>query len=105
MSLRLKKNDNVMIIAGDNKGQSGRIIRVIPDKSVAMVEGKNLVKRHTKPNRKNQQGGILEQEAPIHLSNLMYIDGKSNKPSRIGIKTLENGKRVRFSIKAKELVD
>ena len=105
MSLRLKKNDTVRIMTGEFKGQTGKIIRVDPQKNVAYVEAKNLVKRHTKPSPKNQQGGIVEKEAPIHLSNLMLLCPKTNKPTRIGVRILENGKRVRYSKKAKELVD
>jgi large subunit ribosomal protein L24 len=105
MSLRLKKGDTAMIVSGDFRGQTGRIIKVFPDKNVALVEAKNMIKRHTKPNRKSQQGGIVEKEAPIHLSNLMLICPKTGKPTRIGTRVLEDGKRVRFSKKAKELLD
>ena len=105
MTFRLRKNDTVMIMAGENKGQSGRIIKVFPKKKTALVEGKNMVRRHTKPNQKNQQGGILEKEAAIHISNLMLLCPKTGKPTRIGMQVLENGNRVRFSKKAKELVD
>ena len=71
MSFRLKKGDTVQIIAGDNKGQNGKILKVNVDKNTVLVEGSNLVKRHTKPNRNNQQGGILEKESSIHISNVM----------------------------------
>jgi large subunit ribosomal protein L24 len=105
MSLSLRKNDMVQIIAGDAKGQTGKIVRVIPDKNRAIVSEKNMVKRHTKPSRKNPQGGIVEKEASIHLSNLQLLCPKTGKPTRIGVRVLENGKRVRYSKKAKELVD
>lgn len=105
MALKLKKNDNVMVIAGESKGKTGRIVRVFPEKGTAIVEGQNVVKRHTRPSPKNQQGGIMEKEAPIHLSNLMLLDPKSGKPTRVGTRVLESGKRVRYSKKAKELVD
>jgi large subunit ribosomal protein L24 len=105
MSLRLKKDDMVKVIAGDHKGMTGKIIRVIPKKNAALVEKANIVKRHTKPNRKNQQGGIVEKEAPINLSNLQLICSKTGKPTRIGVRILETGKRVRYSKKAKEVVD
>ena len=105
MSLRLRKNDTVMIIAGDNKGLTGRITKVLPDKNRATVEARNMVKRHTKPSRKNQQGGIVEKEASIHMSNLMLLCPKTGKPTRMGMQILETGKRVRFSKKAKELID
>ncbi len=105
MSLRLRKNDTVMIMTGELRGQTGRILRVIPEKNRAIVAGKNMVKRHTKPSPKNQQGGIVEKEAPIHLSNLMLVCPKTGKPTRIGSQVLETGKRVRYSKKAKESVD
>jgi len=105
MSLRLKKNDTVKIITGENKGQTGRIIRVFPDKQRAIVEGKNVVRRHMKPTPKNQQGGIIAKEASIHLSNLMLVCPKTGKATRIGTRILDNGRRVRFSKKAKELID
>jgi large subunit ribosomal protein L24 len=105
MSLRLKKNDNVKIIAGEHKDQTGRVVRVLPKKNRAIVEGRNMVKRHTKPSPKNQQGGIMEKEASIHMSNLMLVCPKTGQPTRLGTKVLDNGRRVRFSKKAKETVD
>jgi large subunit ribosomal protein L24 len=104
MALRLKKNDTVQVIAGEFSGKTGRIIKVFPDKGRALVEGLNMVKRHTKPNRKNQQGGIVQKEAPIHLSNLLLVCPKTGKPTRTGVSVLEDGKRVRFSKKAKETI-
>jgi large subunit ribosomal protein L24 len=103
--MRLKKGDTVQIVSGEFKDQTGRILRVEPDKNRAFVEGKNMVRRHTKPSPKNQQGGIVEKEAPIHLSNLMLVCPKTGKPTRVGTQILENGKRVRYSKKAKELID
>jgi large subunit ribosomal protein L24 len=105
MALRLRKNDTVMIISGDNKGLTGKITKVFPSKNRATVEARNMVKRHTKPSRKNQQGGIVEKEASIPLSNLMLLCPKTGKATRIGVQVLETGKRVRFSKKAKELID
>ena len=104
MPTRLKKNDNVMIVTGDNKGQSGKIIKIFSKTDRALVEAKNLVKRHTKPNRKNQQGGIIEKEASIHMSNLMLVCPKTGKATRIGMQILDTGKRVRISKKSKELI-
>jgi large subunit ribosomal protein L24 len=104
MALRLKKNDTVQVMAGEFNGKTGRIIKVFPDKGRALVEGLNMVKRHTKPNRKNQQGGIVQKEAPIHLSNLLLVCPKTGKPTRTGVSVLEDGKRVRFSKKAKETI-
>jgi large subunit ribosomal protein L24 len=105
MALRLRKNDTVQVITGDYKGKSGKILRVIPEKNRAIVEGINIVKRHTKPSAKNQQGGIMPKEASIALSNLMLLCPKTGKPTRIGVNILENGKRVRFSKKAKESIE
>ncbi|MBN1130653.1 MAG: 50S ribosomal protein L24 [Chitinispirillaceae bacterium] len=104
MAFRLRKNDTVQVMAGEFRGKAGRIIKVFPDKNRALVEGLNIIKRHTKPNRKNQQGGIVQKEAPIHLSNLLLICPKTGKPTRTGVSTLEGGKRVRFSKKAKETI-
>lgn len=105
MALRLKKGDLVQIISGDNKGQTGKILKVNPEKDLVFVEGKNLVKRHTKPNRNNQQGGILEKEAGLHISNVMIVCPKTGKPTRIGAKVLDDGKKVRISKKSKEMID
>jgi large subunit ribosomal protein L24 len=105
MSLRLRKNDMVMIVSGDNKGLTGKITKVFPKKNRANIEARNMVKRHSKPSRKNQQGGIVEKEASIHMSNLMLLCPKTGKPTRVGVQILETGKRVRFSKKAKELID
>jgi len=105
MALRLRKGDMVQIVSGEHKGQTGKVLRVFPDKGRALVESRNLVKRHTKPNQKNQQGGILEKEAAIHISNLMLVCEKTDKPTRFGIKTLDGGRKARYSKKSKELVD
>ncbi|NLL13502.1 MAG: 50S ribosomal protein L24 [Fibrobacter sp.] len=105
MASRLRKNDNVQVISGEYKGKTGRILKVFPEKNRAIVEGINVVKRHTKPNAKNQQGGIVEKEASIHISNLMLVCPKTGKPTRLGKMVLEDGKRVRFSKKAKESIE
>jgi large subunit ribosomal protein L24 len=82
---RIKKNDQVVVIAGKDRGAKGRVLRVIPARSMAIVERVNLVKRHTKQNpQKGVQGGILEKEAPVHLSNLMVVDPQSGSPTRVG---------------------
>jgi large subunit ribosomal protein L24 len=104
MSFRLRKNDTVQVISGEFKGKSGRIVKVFPEEMRALVEGINIVKRHTKPNRKTQQGGIVQKEAPMHLSNLMLVCPKTGKPTRTGVSILEGGKRVRFSKRAKETI-
>jgi large subunit ribosomal protein L24 len=104
MAFRLRKNDTVQVLNGEFRGKTGRIVKVFPEKMRALVEGINIVKRHTKPNRKTQQGGIVQKEAPMHLSNLMLVCPKTGKPTRTGVSILEGGKRVRFSKKAKETI-
>lgn len=105
MAFRLRKNDMVQVISGEYKGKTGKILKVIPEKNRAIVEGINMIKRHTKPTPKNQQGGIVEKEASIDLSNIMLLCPKTGKPTRVGVSILESGKRVRFSKKAKELIE
>ncbi|MCQ2274115.1 MAG: 50S ribosomal protein L24 [Bacteroidales bacterium] len=101
MKLHVKKGDMVMVIAGADKGKSGKVLKVYPEKNRAIVEGRNLVKKHTKPNAQNTQGGIVEQEAPIHISNLMVMEGKT--PTKIGRRVNEKtGKIVRYSKKSGE---
>lgn len=103
--LHVKKNDMVMIIAGKDKGKSGKVARVFPDKGRIVVENINVVKRHTRPSRANAEGGILEKEAPLSASNVLLLCGACNKPARTGIRTLEDGTKVRFCKKCNEIVD
>ena len=102
VKLHIKKGDQVQVIAGDSKGQQGKVLKVEVAKQRAIVEGGNIVKKATKPNAKNPQGGILEQEAPIHISNLMLIDPKSGKPTKVGRKKDAKGKLVRYAKKSGE---
>ena len=102
VKLHIKKGDTVYVNAGDNKGQQGKVLKVDVAKQRAIVEGVNLCKKATKPNAKNPQGGIVEQEAPIHISNLQVIDPKSGKPTRVGRKLDANGKLVRYAKKSGE---
>ena len=102
VKLHIKKGDTVLVIAGDNKGQQGKVLKVEVSKQRAIVEGVNLVKKATKPNAKNPQGGIVEQEAPIHISNLQLLDPQSGKATRIGRKANANGKLVRYAKKSGE---
>lgn len=102
MKLHIKKGDMVQVIAGDSKGQQGKILEVIVAKSRAIVEGVNMVKKHTKPNAAHPQGGIVEQEAPIHISNLQVLDPKGGVPTRIGRKENAEGKLVRVAKKSGE---
>ncbi|KAB2969904.1 MAG: 50S ribosomal protein L24 [Thermoanaerobaculia bacterium] len=98
---KIKKNDQVLVISGRDRGARGRVLRVIPSRGMAVVERVNLVKRHTRPNpQRGIQGGILEREAPIHLSNLMVIDPQNDKPTRVGRKRLPDGSGVRVAKKS-----
>jgi large subunit ribosomal protein L24 len=100
----IKKGDTVQVIAGEDKGKSGKVMEMIVDKNRAIVEGLNMVQKHQKPSATNPQGGIEETEAPIHISNLMVLDPKENTPTRIGRKKDENGKSVRFAKKSGEIL-
>ncbi len=100
--LHIKKGDTVVVTAGNSKGRQGKVLEVIRDKDRAIVEGVNMMKKHTKPNAENPQGGIVEREAPVHISNLMLVDPKSGKATRIGRKIGDNGKLVRYSKKSGE---
>jgi large subunit ribosomal protein L24 len=100
--LHIKKGDTVFVNTGESKGQKGRVLEVDRDKSRAIVEGINMMSKHTKPNAKSPNGGIIKKEAPIHISNLMLIDPTSGKPTRIGRKLDSKGKLVRYSKKSGE---
>jgi len=100
----IKKNDRVMVIAGREKGKVGKVLQVIPAKNRALVEKVNLVKRHSRPNQKGQ-GGVMEKEAALDLSNLALMCGKCSQPVRVGRKVLEDGRRVRVCKKCGEQLD
>ena len=100
--LHIKKGDTVVVITGNSKGQKGKVLEVNRDTDRAIVEGVNMVKKHTKPNSKNPQGGIIEQEASIHVSNLLLADPKTGVATRIGRKLGADGKLVRYSKKSGE---
>ena len=98
---KIKKNDQVVVISGRNRGAKGKVLRVLPARDMAVVERVNMVKRHTKQNpQKGIQGGILEKEAPVHLSNLMVIDPQSGSPTRIGRKRQADGTGIRVAKKS-----
>ena len=102
----VRKNDMVVVRAGKDRGKRGRVLRVLTDKNRVVVEGVNMIKRHTRPNpQKNIKGGIVEREAPIHASNVMLLDPDSNEATRLGIRTLPDGRRVRISRKSGTVVD
>jgi len=100
--LHIKKGDTVIVITGESKGQKGRVLEVNRDKSKAIVESVNMVSKHTKPNAKAPQGGIIKKEALIHISNLMLVDPTTGKPTRVGRKLGESKKLVRYSKKSGE---
>ena len=104
MAAKIKKGDRVMVTTGRDKGRSGEVRQVMPTESRAIVAGVNLVRRHTKPSAQNE-GGILSKEAPIHLSNLAIVDPKSGKPTRVGFKVLEDGRKVRIAKRSGDLID
>ena len=106
MGMSIRKNDQVIVRAGKDRGKKGRVLSVHPDKNRVVVEGVNLIKRHTRPNpQKNIKGGIVEREAAIHASNVMLLDPDSNEPTRVGKKVLADGTRVRIGRKSGAVVD
>ena len=100
--LHIKSGDTVYVNAGEDKGKTGKVVKVLVEKNHAIVEGVNMVSKNQKPNAKNPQGGIVKMEAPIHISNLNVVDPKTGKPTRIGRRLNENGKLVRYSKKSGE---
>ena len=103
MALHIKKGDMVEIISGDHKGATGRVLRVIPEKQRVIVQGHNLVKKHVKPSRKNPQGGRINVEQPIHISNVLPVDPKTSKGIRVRIKANEDGSKRRVSAEGTEI--
>ncbi|UJR85961.1 Hypothetical protein I5071_80420 [Sandaracinus amylolyticus] len=104
MGIRVKKDDQVVVIAGKDKGTKGRVLRVIREEDRVIVEGVNRVKRHTKPTPKNPSGGIIEKEAAIHISNVMLVDAKTDKPTRVRFAE-KDGKKVRVAVKSGANID
>ncbi|HMK50276.1 MAG TPA: 50S ribosomal protein L24 [Thermodesulfovibrionales bacterium] len=105
MGLSIKKNDTIIVRAGKERGKSGRVIAVYPGKDSLLVERVNMIKKHMKPTRQYTQGGIIEREAPLHISNVMLLCPKCNKPTRIGNSVLQNGKKLRTCKKCREVID
>ena len=100
--INIKKGDTVIVIAGNSKGQQGRVLEVIRDKDRALVEGVNMLSKHTKAAKNAPQGGIIKKEGPIHISNLMLVDPSSGKPTRVGRRLGDKGKLVRYAKKSGE---
>lgn len=102
----IKKNDPVIVIAGKNRGRKGRVLRILSSRDGVVVEGVNLIKRHTRPNpQKSVKGGIVEKEAPVHVSNLMVVCPQCDKPARVGYRRLDNGRKVRICRKCDGEID
>jgi large subunit ribosomal protein L24 len=102
--LRIKKDDQVVVIAGKDKGKTGKVLQVIPEAQRVLVEHVNMVKKARRKTQTNQQGGIVEIEAPLHISNLMLVDKKTNTPTRFGVSVLKDGTKVRVSKKSAEVI-
>ncbi|HKG86494.1 MAG: 50S ribosomal protein L24 [Microvirga sp.] len=104
MAAKIKKGDKVVVTTGRDKGRTGEVVQVMPKEERALVRGVNMVKRHQRQTM-NQEGGIISKEAPVHLSNLAYADPKDGKPTRVGFKVLDDGRKVRFAKRSGELID
>ena len=104
MAAKIKKGDRVVVLTGKDKGRQGAVTRVFPAENRVLVEGVNVVQRHTRPSQANPQGGIINKEAPIHVSNVAFVDPKSGEPTRLGFR-MEGDKKVRFAKKSGEVVD
>jgi len=102
---RIRKGDTVVVISGKERGKSGKVLSVDLGAGKVVVEKLNIIKRHTKPNQKAKQGGILEREAPLQISNVMFFCPVTQKPTRVGVRTLDDGRRARFSKKSNETVE
>jgi len=101
----VRKGDTVIVVAGKERGKKGKVLRVIPEKGRVVVERLNMIKKHQKPTQKIRQGGIIEREGSIHLSNVMLLDPNSDKPTRVGMKALSDGKKVRVARRSGEMLD
>jgi large subunit ribosomal protein L24 len=104
MAAKIKKGDKVVVLTGRDSGRTGEVVQVMPKDDKALVRGVNLVKRHQKQSM-NQEGGIISKEAPIHLSNLAVADPKDGKPTRVGFRVLDDGRKVRFAKRSGDLID
>jgi len=99
--MKIRKNDQIVVTAGNARGKRGKVLKVFPDRDRIIVEGVNIIKRHTRPSQRNPQGGIVQREAPIHVSNVMLIDPKTNEPTRVGMKVIADqttGKKHRMRV-------
>ena len=101
----VRKGDTVVVVAGKERGKKGKVLRVIPEKGRVVVERINMIKKHQKPTQKLRQGGIIEREGAIHLSNVMLVDPGSDRPTRVGMRALSDGKKVRVAKRSGEMLD
>ncbi len=104
MAARIKKGDRVAVTSGRDKGKTGDVVKILTKQDKAIVQGVNMIKRHTRPSG-TEAGGIIEKEAAIHVSNLAHLDPKDDKPTRVGIKVLDDGRKVRFAKRSGEVID
>ena len=104
VKFKIRKGDKVVVITGKEKGKSGEVLRVLREEARVLVQGVNMVKRHTRPSAGNP-GGIIDKEAPVHVSNVAHIDPKSGKPTRVGYKVLDGGRKVRVARRSGEMID
>ena len=103
--MKVRRDDIVLVISGNDQGKRGRVLRVIPEQDRVIVEGVRMMKKHTKPTQRDPLGGIVEREAPIHVSNVMVIDPHSDEPTRVGKKRLDDGRNVRVAARSGEMID
>lgn len=103
--LKIKKGDEVIVVTGRDRGKQGKVLRALPEENRVLVQGINVVKRHTKPSQADPQGGIKEKEAPIHVSNVALVDPKTSRPTRVGFRLLADGRKVRVAKRSGEVID
>ena len=101
----VRKGDTVIVVAGKERGKRGKVLRVIPEKSRVVVERVNMIKKHQRPTQKLRQGGIIEREGAIHMSNVMLVDPRTDKPTRIGVRLLADGRKARVAKRSGEMID
>jgi large subunit ribosomal protein L24 len=104
VKFKIRKGDKVIVTTGKNKGKTGQVLQVLRDEARVLVQGVNMVKRHTRPSAGNP-GGIIDKEAPLHISNVAHVDPKSGKPTRVGFKILDGGRKVRIARRSGEMID
>ncbi|MBI1726198.1 MAG: 50S ribosomal protein L24 [Candidatus Rokubacteria bacterium] len=101
----VRKGDTVVVVAGKERGKRGKVLRVIPGKGRVLIERVNMIKKHQRPTQKQRQGGLIEREGPIHLSNVMLVDPQTDKPTRVGVRSLADGKKARVARRSGEFID